>query len=121
GLIPATIAPYLVRAIGARNTQRYALTAETFDAGEARALGLVHELAPATTLDARVGELAARLASHGPEAVRATKALLRSLDGSSPTQPQRTRAVHAIAGMRCSAEGREGVAAFLGGRAPAWR
>ena len=71
GLLPATIGPYVVRAIGEQAARRYFLTAERFSAARAAQLGLVHEVVPADRLDAQVAELVAALVANGPAAVKA--------------------------------------------------
>lgn len=119
GLIPAVISPYLVRAMGARQARRYFLTAERFSAETALALGLVHEVVPADDLDAVLARYLKAFAAAGPAALSATKALVAAVD-----QPL-SRAVIAdtaarIADQRASAEGREGLAAFLEKRKPNW-
>src|SRR5260221_9728973 len=77
GLIPATISPYVIRAMGARAAHRYFLTAERFSAAEALRIGFVHEVVKAEQLDAKVNEIAQALAAAGPEAVKACKSLLQ--------------------------------------------
>ena len=79
GLIPATISPYVVRAMGARAAHRYFLTAERFDAAEALRIGFVHEVVKAEALDAKVAELAQALVNAGPEAVRLCKKLVQDV------------------------------------------
>ena len=76
GLIPATISPYVIRAMGARAAHRYFLTAERFDAAEALRIGFVHEVVAAEQLDAKVDELLKPLTSASPNAVRACKTLV---------------------------------------------
>ncbi|TSE20831.1 Enoyl-CoA-hydratase [Tepidimonas alkaliphilus] len=120
GLIPATIGPYVVRAMGARAARRYMLTAERFDAAEARRIGLVHEVVPAGQLDERVGQLADQLAANGPQALAACKRLLDDVAEAALDDALVARTVQAIADVRASAEGREGVQAFLNRRRPAW-
>ena len=120
GLIPATISPYLVRAMGARAAHRWFLTAERFDAGEALRTGLVHEVVPAQGLAARVTEIARNLVQVGPEAVKACKQLVQHVAGRDITPALIEHTVQGIADIRVSAEGREGIAAFLDKRKPAW-
>jgi methylglutaconyl-CoA hydratase len=120
GLVPATIGPYIVRAMGARAAHRYCLTAERFGAAEARRIGFVHEAVAADKLDAKVAELAQSLAHAGPAAVKACKALLHDVAGKDITQLLIDRTVHTIADIRVSDEGREGIQAFLGKRKPRW-
>jgi methylglutaconyl-CoA hydratase len=120
GLIPAVIAPFVTRAIGERACRRYFLTAERFDAARARELGLVHEVAGADALEATLGSVIAELLAGGAEAQAEAKRLLpicRQLEGSLLAEAT----VAAIAARRASAEGREGIAAFLQKRQPAWR
>ncbi|MDR1967653.1 MAG: enoyl-CoA hydratase/isomerase family protein, partial [Burkholderiaceae bacterium] len=70
GLIPATISPYVIRAMGPRAAHRYFLTAERFNACEAHRIGFVHEVVTADQLDAKVGELVTALTSAGPNAIK---------------------------------------------------
>jgi methylglutaconyl-CoA hydratase len=120
GLIPATIAPYVVEAIGARQARRYFITAERFTAAEAWRLGLVHDIAPMVDLDARLDEVLGALLLPGPAAQAEAKALVRYV----AHRPVDARMVEAtarhIARVRASPEAREGVAAFLDKRPPAW-
>ena len=120
GLLPATIGPYVVQAIGVRAAQRYFTTAERFDAAEARRIGLVHEVCAADQLDARVAALVDALVANGPAAVRACKRLVQDLAGQPLTAELRADTARRIADIRGSAEGREGVSAFLSKRRPAW-
>jgi methylglutaconyl-CoA hydratase len=120
GLIPATISPYVIRAMGARAAHRYFLTAERFSAAEALRIGFVHQVVAADQLDAAVAALAQALVQAGPEAVKATKALVQDIAGKDITQLLIERTVHAIAEVRVSAEGQEGIQAFLGKRKPDW-
>ena len=120
GLIPATISPYVIRAMGARAAHRYFLTAERFGAAEALRIGFVHEVVAADALDAKVNDLAAALASAGPEAVKACKRLVQDVAGADITDELVARTVEGIADIRASAEGREGVQSFLAKRKPGW-
>jgi methylglutaconyl-CoA hydratase len=120
GLIPATIGPYVVAAIGARHARRLFLTAERFDASEALRIGLVHEVAAAEAIDARIDALAQALLAAGPEAQREAKALVRAIAGRPIDAKLVVDTARRIARVRASAEGREGVAAFLDKRPPAW-
>jgi methylglutaconyl-CoA hydratase len=120
GLIPATISPYVIRAMGARAAHRYFLTAERFGAAEALRIGFVHEVALPEQLDAKVDELAQALVSAGPEAVKACKRLVRHVAGQDISPALVARTVEGIADIRASAEGREGVQAFLQKRKPNW-
>jgi methylglutaconyl-CoA hydratase len=120
GLVPAVISPYVLRAIGARWSRRLFLTAEIFDAARAADIGLLHEVVPADQLDATVARLARQLLRAGPAAVREAKALVRRIaDLADPDARDNTNAA-LIARLRVSAEGQEGIGAFLGKRDPAW-
>jgi methylglutaconyl-CoA hydratase len=120
GLIPATISPYVIRAMGARAAHRYFLTAERFSAAEAHRIGFVHEVVAASELQAKVNELAQSLVGAGPEAVRACKRLVHDVAGESITPELVARTVAGIADIRASREGREGVQSFLNKRKPDW-
>ncbi|MFX8102541.1 enoyl-CoA hydratase-related protein, partial [Acinetobacter baumannii] len=79
GLIPATISPYVIRALGEQASRRYFITAERFSAAEAHRLGLVHELVSADTLDTKVNDITAALVANSPNAVRESKRLVREV------------------------------------------
>ena len=120
GLIPATISPYVIRAMGARAAHRYFLTAERFSAAEALRIGFVHEVVAAGQLDAKVNELAQLLVQNGPMAVKACKQLIHDVAGHDITPGLIERTAESIADIRVSDEGREGVQSFLGKRKPNW-
>ncbi|CAN5560277.1 enoyl-CoA hydratase/isomerase family protein [soil metagenome] len=120
GLIPATISPYVVRAMGARAAHRWFLTAERFSAAEAQRIGFVHEVVTPEQLDAKVAELAKTLVTCGPAAVKATKKLLHDVAGTDITPELIGMTVEAIADVRVSTEGREGLQSFLQKRKPGW-
>jgi methylglutaconyl-CoA hydratase len=121
GLLPATIGPYVVRALGEQAARRYFLTAERFDARTAQALGFVHECVPAQELDARLAQIVDALVANGPQAVRACKRLVKDLAARPIDAALREDTARRIADIRASAEGREGVRSFLEKREPAWR
>ena len=121
GLLPATIAPYVVRALGEAASRRYFVTAERFSAARARELGFVHECVPAEALDATVAGLVDALVANGPAAVRACKRLVDDVAGREITAALRDDTARRIADVRASSEGREGVQSFLDKREPAWR
>jgi methylglutaconyl-CoA hydratase len=120
GLLPATIAPYVVRAMGTQAARRYFSTAERFSAAQAHAMGMVHELCTPDALDVRVAGIVATLVANGPAAVRACKLLVRDVAGQPITDALRSETARRIADIRASDEGREGVASFLNKRKPAW-
>lgn len=121
GLVPATIAPHVVAAIGERHARRYMLTAERFSAAEAYRIGLLHEMvADETALDQALGAIIEALLNNGPGALAECKDLIRTvalhpLDASLIAETARR-----IARVRASDEGRQGIAAFLEGRKPGW-
>ncbi len=120
GISPATIAPFVLRKIGPSHTRALFLTGERFDAQRALAIGLVHEVASEGDLDAMVGEKVEGLLAGGPEALSATKALLRELRDAAPGEATEIMA-RRIAELRTGEEGQEGLGAFLEKREPAWR
>ena len=120
GLIPATISPYVIRAMGARAAHRYFLTAERFGAAEALRIGFVHEVVSVEALDAKVGELVSALTSASPNAVRECKKLVQDVAERDITRLLIERTVEGIADIRASDEGKEGVQSFLQKRKPAW-
>jgi methylglutaconyl-CoA hydratase len=120
GLIPATISPYVIRSMGARAAHRYFLTAERFSAQEALRVGFVHEVVSADQLDAKVDEITQALVKNSPNAVKVCKKLLQDVAHAEIGQPLIAKTVEGIADIRSSAEGREGVSAFLGKRKPSW-
>lgn len=120
GLIPATISPYVIRAMGSRASHRYFLTAERFSAEEAHRIGFVHELVDADALDAKVDELAQALVSASPAAVRACKKLVQDVAEREINDALTAATVQGIAEIRASEQGREGVQSFLQKRKPAW-
>lgn len=119
GLVPACIAPYVVRRIGESRARQYFLTGERIDARRACEIGLVHAVAEPGNLDGKVGEWVGLLLSSGPEAVAKAKELLRKVPGMDAAEVRRFTA-EMIAGLRTSPEGQEGMAAFLEKRKPRW-
>lgn len=120
GLIPATISPYVIRAMGPRASHRYFLTGERFSAAEARRTGLVHEVVEAGQLDAVVDGWLKNLLAAGPEAVRACKRLVIDVAEREINEQLIAATVEGIADIRASSEGKEGVQAFLNKRKPNW-
>jgi len=120
GLLPATISPYVIRAMGQQAARRYFVSAERFSAAQAHAMGFVHELTTAEALDAKVDEIVAALVANGPMAVRACKALVQDIAGRPINGALRADTARRIADVRASDEGKEGVASFLQKRKPGW-
>jgi len=120
GLIPATISPYVIEAIGARQARRYFLSAERFTAAEAFRIGLVHDIVPEPELDTRVNELLGALLVAGPRAQLECKALIRGVAHRPIDADVIAGTAEHIAAVRASPEGKEGVAAFLGKRPAKW-
>jgi methylglutaconyl-CoA hydratase len=120
GLIPATISPYVVRAMGERMASRYFLTAERFDAAQAHRIGFVHELAPPPQLDAVLEGILDHLRQAGPRALDESKKLIQLVGGTRLTPAVRAETARRIAATRVCAEGREGISSFLEKRKPKW-
>lgn len=118
GLVPATIAPYVVAAIGARASRRYMLSAEKFDAQEARRIGLLHEVASPVDIEKRLSSMLDALLHGGPEAQVTVKRLIAQILPLDDGLIAATADI--IAERRASAEGREGIQAFFEKRKPKW-
>jgi len=121
GIVPATIGPYVVRAIGERMASRYFLTAERFDAHEARRIGMVHEVCAPEALDERVRAVTQSLLAGGPNAQAAAKLLLRTITHRTIDDALIEDTARCIAELRATPEAKEGVGAFLDKRDPGWR
>ncbi|MBP6344742.1 enoyl-CoA hydratase/isomerase family protein [Neisseriaceae bacterium CLB008] len=122
GLTPATISPYVLRAIGARQAHRYFLTAEKISAAKAERIGLVHELAATPeVIDETVAQLCSSLLAGGPVAQAAAKALIFRVNNQTIDAPLLADTAQRIATLRAGAEAKEGLSAFLSKRAPAWQ
>ncbi len=121
GLTPSTISPYVVAAMGANNARRYFLTAERFDAAAAERIGLVHVVAAPERLDHTVDDLVAALLQNGPLAIAECKQLIRRVASGPVDAAMIEDTAQHIARVRASAEGKEGVRAFLEKRPPAWQ
>jgi methylglutaconyl-CoA hydratase len=120
GLLPAVISPYVIAAIGARHARRWFATAGIFDANEARRIGLLHDVADATALDAAVQHQVELLLKAGPIAAASAKALVRRVAAGGDARTLDADNADLIAKLRVSAEGQEGLSAFLDKRKPAW-
>ncbi|RHW20413.1 gamma-carboxygeranoyl-CoA hydratase [Pseudomonas jilinensis] len=121
GLTPAVISPFVVKAIGERAMRRYALSAERFSGETARELGLLAECHPAAELEAEVQRWTDNLLLNSPAALRSTKALLREVKHGELSPALRRYTEEAIARIRVSPEGQEGLKAFLEKRPPRWQ
>jgi methylglutaconyl-CoA hydratase len=122
GLAPAVVSPYVIRRIGENNARRYFLTGERFDAHEAQRIGLIQQLTPADQLPQETRKLTRHLLSSGPRAVQQCKQLVFKIAGHD-RETQRAidqETSRLIARLRVSAEGQEGLGAFLEKRKPAW-
>lgn len=120
GLAPATISPYVIKAMGARASHRYFLTAEVFDAVEAQRIGLIHEAVAADKLDDAVAKLTKKLVNNSPNAVKTCKALIQNVAEKEIDDALIQQTVEGIADIRASDEGKEGVQSFLQKRKPNW-
>lgn len=121
GLIPATIAPYVMRAIGARQARRFFQTGERFEGQKAYDIGLVHELAdrPEST-DYLLHKILGEIKKNGPAAMKAAKELCADYDGRALDDNLLHDSAQRIAHIRNTDEAKEGIAAFLEKRNPAW-
>lgn len=120
GLIPATISPYVIKAIGQSAARRYFITAERFSAETAQRIGLVHEAVGIDALDETVSALLKSLLAASPAAVKDAKRLVRDVAGQPLSAELIAATVEGIARSRASEQGREGVRAFLEKRKPSW-
>ncbi|MFL9812746.1 gamma-carboxygeranoyl-CoA hydratase [Stutzerimonas sp. VN223-3] len=120
GLAPAVISPFVVKAIGERATRRYAMTGERFSGERARELGLLSETYAAAELDDSLNSWIGNLLLNSPQAMRASKDLLREASSGSLSPALRRYSENTIARIRVSPEGQEGLNAFLEKRKPAW-
>jgi methylglutaconyl-CoA hydratase len=121
GLIPATISPYIIEAIGARVARRYFMTAEVFSARRARRLGLLSEAVTYEELEQTIDDLVNQILNNGPLAVSASKQLVFDVQGEEISEELLEKTSLRIAAARVSEEGQEGIAAFLQKRPAKWR
>ncbi|MEO8156512.1 MAG: enoyl-CoA hydratase/isomerase family protein [Betaproteobacteria bacterium] len=120
GLIPSVISPYVIAAIGERAARRYFLTAERFDAAEARRIGLVHEVVDEGVLDESVASITGHLLKGGPKAQAAAKRLIEDVSRRPIDDALSVETAKRIAAIRVESEGQEGLVAFLDKRKPHW-
>lgn len=120
GIIPAVISPFVVRAIGVRQTRRYFLTGERFDSMTARAIGLAHMVCMKAQLEATLDGVIDSLLACGPNAQKEAKALIRVVSHRPIDEAVMEETAALIARVRASDEGKEGVTAFLEKRKPGW-
>ena len=119
GIIPAVISPYVIRKIGVSASRELFLTGSRFSAARGCAIGLVHEVVPAAGLDAAVERRLKDVLEAGPKAIAAAKTLIREIAGEHPNDVIGFT-TNSIAAQRVSAEGQEGIRAFLEKRKPGW-
>jgi methylglutaconyl-CoA hydratase len=121
GLTPSTISPYVVAAMGSHNARRYFLTAERFNSAAAERAGLVHIVTAPNQLDNVVDGLVTTLLQNGPVAMAECKGLIRNVASGPVDDAMIEKTAQHIAWVRASAEGKEGIRAFLEKTAPAWQ
>ena len=120
GIIPAVISPYVLRAIGPRQSLRYFQSAERFSAQRAYEIGLVNEVCERDDLDATVERLIEPLIAGAPLAQQAAKDLIAAIDGRAIDDAVSEETAQRIARQRATDEARDGIAAFLDKRSPSW-
>lgn len=120
GMLPATIAPYVINAVGKRQARRLALTGQRIASAEALGMGLVHQVVPAAKLDEAVDEQIEALLANGPQAQREIKSLFARIAVGPVTGEVRELTVKTIGHVRGTDEAREGLAAFLEKRPADW-
>ncbi len=121
GLTPATISPFVVNAIGARQARRYMLTGERFDAHKAYALGLVHEVVSEAELNSTLDAIVTALLAGGPLSHRKIKKLVYDVSERPLNAELMENLSWRIANQRISPEGQEGIRAFLNKQKPNWQ
>jgi methylglutaconyl-CoA hydratase len=121
GLVPATISPYVIEAIGPRLAKRYFMTAEVFSSRRARRIGLLSETVSEDELDTTIESLISALLNNGPGSVSKAKALVNQISYQSIDSELIEQTSELIANVRVSNEGQEGLSAFLEKRAPTWK
>lgn len=120
GILPATISPYVIAAIGERVARRYMLSGEEFDCAEAYRIGLLHEICPEAELNGVVGRMLGQLYLGGPAAIAAIKRLIPDVSRSDVGAGLAEKTAGALADLRATAEAQEGLSAFLEKRKASW-
>ena len=120
GLIPATISPYVIKAMGEQAARRYFLTAERFTAAQAHHIGLIHLLCESTALDDSINSMVKTLQENAPSALHLSKQLIRDISGQLVNDSLLKETAKRIATVRASPEAKEGIQSFLEKRKPAW-
>ena len=120
GIIPSAISPYVIRAIGERQSYRYFQSAERISAARAGEIGLAHEVTGVDELDAKVQEIVSALLAGGPRAQAAAKDLIRAVANKPVSDEVVEDTSRRIAGLRATPEAREGLSAFLEKRPASW-
>lgn len=120
GIIPSAISPYVIRAIGERQSYRYFQSAERISAQRAAELGLAHEVVAPEALDDKVAEIVAALMQGGPKSQAAAKALIRAVAHQPVSDAVVEDTSRRIASLRATPEAKEGLSAFLDKRPAAW-
>lgn len=120
GLIPATISPYVIEAIGTRMARRYFMTAEVFSSRRARRIGLLSESVTEEELDSTIEDIINTTLKNGPVAVGAAKQLIFDVANRPIDKAIAEETSKRIANIRVSEEGQEGLHAFLQKRAANW-
>ncbi|MGV8949018.1 MAG: enoyl-CoA hydratase/isomerase family protein [Candidatus Paracaedibacter sp.] len=120
GLIPAMISPYVINAIGQRQVRRYVLTADRMSAVEALRLGLIHQVVGEGELEATAESLVISILKGSPEAIKASKELIRFVESRPIDESIHEETAQRLAKVRSSIEGQEGMNAFLAKRLPSW-
>ncbi len=120
GLAPATISPYVIRAIGARQARRLFLSALPFDANEAQAIGLLHVAVAPAQVDETIAHYTDAILQGGPQALSEAKQLIRTVENSDDRDTLQEETSRLLAKLRVSDEGKEGLSAFLEKRKARW-
>jgi methylglutaconyl-CoA hydratase len=120
GIVPATISPYVVAAIGPRQARRLFVSATAFDAHEAESIDLLHSVVEPDALDTAVESQLTLLLQVGPKAAAAAKQLVRTVLQADDRAALNVETAKLLASLRASAEGQEGLGAFLEKRRPSW-